>query len=116
MTLRHLEEWDWTRLMSPIVLYPMAALSEIVGCFAFWAWARSGASPLWLLPGVLSLIAFAGLLTLVPTSAAYGGIYIAASLVWLWAAEGMRPDRWDILGGAISLAGAGVILWAPRAG
>ena len=67
------------------------------------------------------LIAFASLLTLVPSEAAgrayaaYGGVYIAASLLWLWAAEGVRPDRFDLAGAAICLAGAAVILFAPRA-
>jgi small multidrug resistance family-3 protein len=67
------------------------------------------------------LIAFAWLLALVETEAAgrayatYGGIYIAASLAWLWAAEGLRPDRYDITGAAICIVGAGVILFAPRA-
>lgn len=102
------------------LIFAAAALAEIAGCFAFWAWWRLDRSPLWLGPGVLSLVLFAWLLTLVPADAAgrayaaYGGIYIAASLLWLWLAEGVRPDRWDFLGAAICLAGAGVILLAPR--
>lgn len=98
-----------------------AALAEIAGCFAFWAWWRLDKSALWLIPGVVSLIAFAWLLTLADTDAAgrayaaYGGIYICASLVWLWVAEGVRPDRFDVTGAAICLIGAGVILLAPRA-
>ncbi|MEO3998680.1 YnfA family protein [Mesorhizobium sp. CAU 1732] len=98
-----------------------AALAEIAGCFAFWAWWRLDKSALWLIPGVMSLIAFAWLLTLAETDAAgrayaaYGGIYICASLVWLWVAEGVRPDRFDVTGAAICLVGAGVILLAPRA-
>lgn len=101
-------------------LYALAALCEIAGCFAFWAWAREGKSALWLVPGALSLALFACLLTRVDTAhagrafAAYGGVYIAASLVWLWAVEGARPDRWDVLGGAVCLAGAAIILWGPR--
>ena len=65
-------------------------------------------------------IAFAWLLTLVPTDAAgrayaaYGGVYIGASLLWLWLAEGARPDRWDAIGAGLCLAGAAVILWGPR--
>ena len=47
--------------------------------------------------------------------AAYGGVYICASLLWLWAVEGMRPDRWDALGAVLCIVGAGVILLAPRA-
>ena len=101
-------------------VYVLAAVAEIAGCFAFWAWARSGASLLWLLPGVASLIAFAWLLTRVEADfagrayAAYGGVYIAASLGWLWLAEGRVPDRWDVAGAAVSLAGAGIILLGPR--
>jgi small multidrug resistance family-3 protein len=102
------------------VFYIAAALAEIAGCFAFWAWLRLDKSPLWLAPGLVSLILFAWLLTLVDsdaagrTYAAYGGIYIAASLCWLWLAEGVRPDRWDLLGALVCLAGASVILFAPR--
>jgi small multidrug resistance family-3 protein len=102
------------------MIYAGAALAEIAGCFAFWAWLRQGHSPIWLLPGVVSLIAFAWLLTLAPVGnagrayAAYGGIYIAASLLWLWLAEGQVPDRWDIAGGVLAMAAAAVILFAPR--
>ena len=101
-------------------IYIGAALAEIAGCFAFWAWLRLGKSALWLVPGMFSLAAFAWLLTLVEVEAAgrayatYGGVYIAASLAWLWAFEGMRPDRWDVTGAAICLVGAGVILFGPR--
>ena len=106
--------------MATIFIYTGAALAEIAGCFAFWAWMRQGASALWLLPGLVSLAAFAWLLTLAPSDyagrayAAYGGVYIVASLVWLWIVEGLRPDRFDLAGGAICLAGAAVILFGPR--
>lgn len=102
------------------LLYGAAALAEIAGCFSFWAWWRLGKSPLWLAPGVLSLMLFAWLLALVEANAAgrayaaYGGIYIAASLLWLWLAEGVRPDGWDVAGAAICIAGASVILLAPH--
>jgi small multidrug resistance family-3 protein len=106
--------------MPTILAYAGAALAEIGGCFAFWAWLRLGKSPWWLVPGIGSLILFAWLLTLVDspaagrTYAAYGGVYICASLAWLWAVEGLRPDRWDATGAAICLVGAGIILLAPR--
>lgn len=70
-------------------IYALAALAEIAGCYVFWAWWRLGASPFWLLPGLVSLAAFAWLLTCAPSDfagrayAAYGGVYIAASLLWL---------------------------------
>ena len=108
--------------MQSLLVYVLAAFAEIVGCFAFWAWLKSGASPLWLVPGLASLVVFALLLTLIPTEAAgrafaaYGGIYIVASLVWMWAVEGMRPDRFDAFGAAVCLTGAAIILLAPRPG
>ena len=103
-----------------LIAYAGAAAAEIAGCFAFWAWLRLGKSALWLLPGMLSLAAFAYLLTLVESAAAgrayaaYGGVYIAASLLWLWSVEGTRPDRWDLIGAAVCLAGAAIILAMPR--
>ncbi|MEM8822261.1 MAG: YnfA family protein [Pseudomonadota bacterium] len=102
------------------LVYLAAALAEIGGCFAFWAWLRLDRSAWWLLPGIASLALFAALLTLVQTEAAgrayaaYGGVYIGASMAWLWLAEGHRPDRWDLAGTAICLVGAAVILFAPR--
>lgn len=102
-------------------IYVAAAVAEIGGCFAVWAWLRLGASPLWLVPGLALLALFAALLTLSPAEvagrafAAYGGLYIVTSLWWMWAVEGQMPDRWDILGGALCLLGASVILFAPRA-
>lgn len=104
-----------------LILYPLAALAEIAGCFAFWAWLKLDRSPLWLVPGILSLALFAWLLTLVPSDAAgrayaaYGGVYIAASLCWLWLIEGQRPDRFDLTGAAICLIGAALILLPSRA-
>jgi small multidrug resistance family-3 protein len=102
------------------LLYVAAALAEIAGCFSFWAWWRLEKSPLWLAPGLISLALFGFLLALVDTTAAgrayaaYGGIYIAASLGWLWLVEGVRPDRWDLAGAALCIIGASVILLAPR--
>lgn len=102
------------------LIYVAAALAEIAGCFSFWAWWRLEKSALWLLPGLVSLALFAFLLSLVDTNAAgrayaaYGGIYIAASLGWLWLVEGVRPDRWDLAGAALCIVGASVILLAPR--
>lgn len=103
-----------------IPAYIGAALAEIAGCFAFWAWLRLDKSAWWLAPGVASLALFAYLLTLVDAPAAgrayaaYGGVYIAASLGWLWMIEGVRPDRWDVGGAALCLAGAALILAGPR--
>ena len=103
------------------LVYAFAALAEIGGCFSFWLWLREGKPMAWLAPGLISLAVFAWLLTLIDTPnagrayAAYGGIYICASLAWLWAVEGVRPDRWDSVGAVLCLMGAGVILLGPRA-
>lgn len=107
--------------MPAALLYPLAALAEIVGCFAVWTWWR-GASHWWLVPGLLSLALFAWLLALVETGyagrafAAYGGIYIVASLAWMWTVEGNRPGLWDLLGAGLCLIGAAAILFGPRTG
>lgn len=103
-----------------LALYGLAALAEIGGCFAFWAWARLSASAWWLVPGGLALALFALALTRIDAPAAgrafaaYGGVYIACALLWQWLVEDFRPDRWDLIGCALCLAGAGVILGGPR--
>ncbi len=106
--------------MKTLLIYCFAAVFEIAGCFSFWAWLKLHKSPIWLVPGVVSLCLFAYLLTLVDgsaagrTYAAYGAIYIASSLIWLWLVEHQRPDRWDMMGLAFCLIGAGVILFGAR--
>ena len=104
------------------VFYIFAAFFEIAGCYAFWMWLRLDKSPLWIGPGVVSLVLFALLLTRIDAAfagrayAAYGGVYVAASIAWIFFVESARPDRWDILGAVIMLLGAGVILFGPRSG
>lgn len=104
------------------VIYLAAAAAEIAGCFAFWSWLRLDRSILWLVPGIAALCTFAWLLTLVEVDqagrayAAYGGIYILSAIAWLWIAEGVRPDRWDVAGAIICLTGASIILLGPRGG
>ena len=99
--------------------YVLAALGEIGGCFAVWAVLRLDKPFWWLAPGAIALAFFAYALTRVEAEAAgrafaaYGGIYIIASLVWLRLVEGVSPDRWDLLGGLICLCGAALILWGP---
>ena len=103
-----------------VLYYALAAVAEIAGCFAFWAWLRLDRSVWWVAPGMASLALFAFLLTRVDSDAAgrayaaYGGVYIVASIGWLWLVEPRAPDRWDLLGAAIYLVNAGVILLRPR--
>ena len=107
--------------MTTLAAYIGAALAEIAGCFAFWAWLRLDKPVWWIGPGMASLALFAYLLPLSGSAAAgrayaaYGGIYIAASLLWLWAVEGVRPDRWDLIGVSLCLLGAAIIMVGPRA-
>jgi small multidrug resistance family-3 protein len=106
--------------MNTVVIYIMAAVAEIGGCFAFWTWLRLGRSPLWGIVGTVSLIIFGVLLTRSEVAlagrayAAYGGVYIATSLLWLFVIERVVPDRWDMIGAGICLVGAAFILWGPR--
>ena len=106
--------------MTSFAFYAIAAVAEIIGCFTFWAWLGLDKSVYWILPGIVSLIVFAVLLTRINsmfagrTFAAYGGVYIVASLLWLWIIEGQRLDKWDILGAIICIAGAVLILFGHR--
>ena len=100
-------------------LYALTALAEIGGCFAVYGWLRLGRPVWWLVPGAASLALFAWLLTLHPgpagrVYAAYGAVYIAASVAWMAGVERHAPDRWDLIGLAVCLAGAAVIYFGPR--
>lgn len=111
-------------MITNLLTFAVAAVLEIAGCFAFWMWLRQGRSWAVAAVGVLSLIGFALMLTRVETGfagrayAAYGGVYIAASLAWLWGIEGQRPTTADLLGATLAVAGAVVIVAAAsrRAG
>nr|WP_249210772.1 YnfA family protein [Acetobacter persici] len=106
--------------MKPFLIYLAAGFAEIAGCFAVWLWLKEGRSAWLLLPGLVSLILFALLLTRIESDsagrayAAYGGVYITASLVWMRVVEGRMPDKWEILGALVCLAGTSLILLAPR--
>lgn len=106
--------------MQSFLFFLIAALGEISGCYAFWAWLRLGKSFLWIVPGMICLSLFASVLTRVDASnagrayAAYGGIYILSSLFWLWLVEGVKPDKWDLLGVTICLSGTLVILFGTH--
>jgi small multidrug resistance family-3 protein len=107
-------------ILKNYLFFVLAAVAEIAGCFAFWAWLRLQRPPLILVPGIASLIAFAWLLTRIDSDfagrayAAYGGIYICASLAWMHVVEGQRPDLWDLSGAALCLAGGALMLFGPR--
>lgn len=103
-------------LLRTLTLFVLTALTEIFGCYLPYLWLRRSATPWLLAPAALSLAVFAWLLTLHPAAAgrvyaAYGGVYIAVALVWLWRVDGVPLTRWDVTGAAVALAGMGIIVW-----
>jgi len=102
-------------LVSVFGLFVITAIAEIVGCFLPYLWFRNKA-PMWvLLPAAGSLALFVWLLTLHPTAsgrvyAAYGGVYVATAIIWLWLVDGVRPNVYDLTGSAVALAGMAIIL------
>jgi small multidrug resistance family-3 protein len=102
-----------------IALFVITALTEIVGCYLPYLWLKEGKSIWLLVPAGISLALFAWLLSLHPTAAgrvyaAYGGVYIAVAIFWLWSVDGIRPTVWDVLGSAMALTGMAIIMFAPR--
>jgi len=106
-------------VLRTVGLFVLTALAEILGCYLAYLWMRRGQSAWVLVPAALSLAAFAWLLTLHPAAAgrvyaAYGGVYVAVALLWLWLVDGVSPDRWDLIGVTVTLAGMAIIAFAPR--
>jgi small multidrug resistance family-3 protein len=108
-------------VIQTFALFVVAAFAEILGCYLAYLWLRQG-RPAWvLLPAAGSLAAFAWLLTLHPTAAgrvyaAYGGVYVGAALVWLWAIDRVRPTTTDWIGVGVCLLGMGTIMFGPGDG
>ena len=101
------------------LLFLVTALAEILGCYLPYLWLRRAGAPWLLLPAAGSLACFAWLLSLHPMAAgrvyaAYGGVYVVVAILWLWAVDGVTPDRWDLVGGMVSLAGMSIIMFSPR--
>ena len=102
-----------------LLLFMLTALAEIASCYLPYLWLRHDKSAWLLLPAALCLALFVWLLTLHPAAAgrvyaAYGGVYVAVALGWLWAVDGVRPTPWDITGSLVALAGMAIIIFAPR--
>ena len=109
-----------TSPMQNLIWFVLAAAFEIAGCYTAWMWLRLGRSVWWLLPGGVCLVLFALALTRVDAAfagrafAAYGGVYIVSSLLWMFAVERTAPRATDVIGSAVCLAGAAVILSGAR--
>lgn len=106
-------------MLKTLALFIATAVAEIVGCYLPYLWLRQGKSAWLLVPAAASLALFAWLLSLHPTAAgrvyaAYGGVYIAVAVFWLWWVDGVRPSGWDLLGSAVALVGMAIIMLAPR--
>jgi small multidrug resistance family-3 protein len=106
-------------LLRVSLLFAITAVAEIVGCYLPWLVLKQGRSVWLLIPAAASLALFAWLLTLHPsaagrTYAAYGGMYIAVALVWLWLVDGVTLTRWDLAGASIALIGMAVIALQPE--
>jgi small multidrug resistance family-3 protein len=106
-------------VLRTVGLFVLAAVAEILGCYLAYLWMRRGQSAWLLVPAAFSLAAFAWLLTMHPAAAgrvyaAYGGVYVAVALLWLWLVDRVSPDRWDLIGVTVTLAGMAIIAFAPR--
>lgn len=100
-------------------LFLLTAIAEILGCYLPWLWLKGKAGAWVLLPAAASLAAFVWLLTLHPAAAgrvyaAYGGVYVATALAWLWVVDGIRPTGWDLAGAGVALAGMAIIVAAGK--
>lgn len=107
------------KILLVLGLFVLTAVAEIVGCYLPYLWLRKGGSAWLLLPAAIALALFVWLLTLHPaaagrTYAAYGGVYVVVAILWLWIVDGIRPDRWDLMGGTIAILGMFVIMFAPK--
>lgn len=107
-------------VLKTLGLFVATAVAEIVGCYLPYLWLRKTGPAWYLLPAAVSLAAFAWLLTLHPTGAgrtyaAYGGVYVSVAVFWMWFVERQRPDRWDLIGAAVTVIGMLIIVFGPRA-
>lgn len=106
-------------ILKTLGLFVITALAEIVGCYLPYLWLKRNGSAWLLVPALASLAIFAWLLTLHPTAAgrvyaAYGGVYVAVAIFWLWLVDGNRPTSWDLLGAGVAVVGMAIIMIGPR--
>ena len=97
----------------------MAGLCEIGGGYLVWLWLRGGKPIVYAFFGAIVLVIYGVVPTLQPAHfgrvyAAYGGIFVALSILWGWKIDKIVPDRFDIVGGIVALIGVGIIMYWPR--
>lgn len=103
-----------------ILLFVLAAFAEIGGAWLIWQGVREHRGAAWIGAGIVALGAYGFIATLQPDAsfgrilAAYGGVFVVGSLAWGTVVDGFRPDRFDLVGASICLAGVGVIMYSPR--
>jgi small multidrug resistance family-3 protein len=109
-------------ILRSVVLFALAAVAEIGGAWLVWQGVRESRGVAFMAVGVMALGAYGFVATLQPDAnfgrilAAYGGVFVAGSLLWGMLVDGFRPDRYDLWGAGICLVGVSVIMYAPRAG
>lgn len=103
-----------------VILFIAAAMAEIGGAWLVWQGVREGKGWAWIGGGMIALGLYGLIATLQPDAnfgrilAAYGGVFVAGSLLWGMAVDGFSPDRWDVIGAGICMVGVGFIMYAPR--
>mgnify|MGYP000465735799 CR=1 FL=1 len=108
---------DRVTILKMLGLFALALLGELGGTYAIWRWLKTGSPVFVALIGVAALFAYAVVQTLQPEDrygrlfAAYAGLFLVGALLWGWGVDGRQPDRFDVIGGAIVLGGAAVVLW-----
>jgi small multidrug resistance family-3 protein len=108
-----------TAVALSLLYFVAAGLCEIGGGYLVWLWLRAGRSPWLAVAGAGVLFLYGIIPTFQPASfgrvyAAYGGVFVGLSILWGWLVDGVTPDRYDLVGGFVALAGVGVIMYAPR--
>jgi len=107
-------------ILRSLVLFGLAAVAEIGGAWLVWQGVREHRGPGWAGAGVVALGLYGFVATLQPDPhfgrilAAYGGVFVAGSLIWGVMVDGFRPDRWDVLGAAVCLLGVAIVMYVPR--
>ena len=110
---------SYMAIIKSLLIFILAGICEIGGGYLIWQWLKDD-KPYWYgLIGAV-ILAFYGVVATWQTAnfgrvyATYGGIFIVLALLWAWKVDGFKPDRWDIIGAAIALIGAGIIIYMPR--